>query len=157
MAKISIFGAYVLWRFNIKMCAHQGHVQPDWLRAITCIRQLQLLFSCCHFRLCISKMSIHSLNLTKLSHIRNISVILSRAFFSVPIPFFGGVWFTPLKMKLIKTLRNNWKKSIFFTLASFYGGRWGLRKWEDEELRREFCYAANAYGQEVMTYKWEGG
>merc|ERR1712142_937203 len=68
-----------------------------------------------------------------------------------PYSLLGTAWFTPLKMKLIKTLRNNWKKSIFFTLASFYGGRWGLREWEDEELRREFCNAANAYGQEIMA------
>ena len=52
-------------------------------------------------------------------------------------------------MKVFRTLRNNWKKSVFFSLASVYGGRWAMRKWEDEEMRREFCNAANAHGQEV--------
>ena len=52
-------------------------------------------------------------------------------------------------MKLIRTLRNNWKKTVFFSFASVFGGSWAKRKWEDEELRREFCIAANAYGQEV--------
>ena len=52
-------------------------------------------------------------------------------------------------MGIIKTLRNNWKKTVFFSLASVYGGSWAKRKWEDEELRREFCHLANSFGQEV--------
>ena len=52
-------------------------------------------------------------------------------------------------MGIVKTLRNNWKKTVFFSLASVYGGSWAKRKWEDEELRREFCHAANSFGQEV--------
>lgn len=53
-------------------------------------------------------------------------------------------------MKVFRTIRNNWKKSVFFTVASIYGGSWAKRKWEDEELRRQFCDDANVYGQEEM-------
>jgi len=53
-------------------------------------------------------------------------------------------------MKLFRTIRNNWKKSVFFSVASIYGGGWAKRKWDDEELRRQFCNDANAFGQEAM-------
>ena len=52
-------------------------------------------------------------------------------------------------MEVFRIIRNNWKKSVFFTVASVFGGSWAKRKWEDEELRRQFCNDANAFGQEV--------
>jgi len=53
-------------------------------------------------------------------------------------------------MEVFRIIRNNWKKSVFFTVASVFGGSWAKRKWEDEELRRQFCNDANAFGQEAM-------
>ncbi len=33
-------------------------------------------------------------------------------------------------VKFAKTIRNNWKKSIFFSLAAVYGGNYGKNKYE---------------------------
>ena len=49
--------------------------------------------------------------------------------------------------KIVKTLRNNWKKSIFFSGVAIYGANYGNRKWQEYQLMRQYCQEALAYGQ----------
>jgi len=47
-------------------------------------------------------------------------------------------------------IRNNWKKSIFFTGVALYGGKWLKTKHEDNLLRRKYCDEARQYGAEKI-------
>jgi len=49
-------------------------------------------------------------------------------------------------VKIGTTLRNNWKKSIFFSLASAYGVKWYMKKLADEEYMRTLAKEALTYG-----------
>ena len=51
-------------------------------------------------------------------------------------------------MKLIKTLRTHWKKSIFFTGLSVIGGRYGYNRFEENMLLREYCQAIRHHSLE---------
>ncbi len=48
--------------------------------------------------------------------------------------------------KVLKTLRNNWKKTVFFTGAGIYGVRFGNQKWTEHNLMKEYCREAAKYG-----------
>lgn len=49
--------------------------------------------------------------------------------------------------KIIKTLRNNWKKSVFFSIAGAYATRYATQKYKETELMRSYCREALAYGE----------
>merc|ERR1719348_385009 len=49
-------------------------------------------------------------------------------------------------VKIGTTLRNNWKKSIFFSVASVYGVKWYMKKLADEEYMRTLAKEALTYG-----------
>jgi len=49
--------------------------------------------------------------------------------------------------KLAKTLRENWKKSIFFSIAGAYGINFGYEKYEEQQLMKKFCKEALSYGE----------
>ena len=49
--------------------------------------------------------------------------------------------------KIYKTLRNNWKKSVFFSIAGAYGIDYGIKKNKESELMQSYCREALAYGE----------
>ena len=49
--------------------------------------------------------------------------------------------------KLAKTLRENWKKSIFFSIAGAYGINFGYEKYKEQQLMKRFCKEALSYGE----------
>lgn len=49
--------------------------------------------------------------------------------------------------KIIKTLRNNWKKSVLFSIVGAYGVNYGIEKFKERELMRSYCKEALAYGE----------
>jgi len=49
-------------------------------------------------------------------------------------------------MKILKTLRNHWKKSTFAAVLLTYGGNYLKDKYETNELMREYCEEAKKYG-----------
>jgi len=51
-------------------------------------------------------------------------------------------------MKIVQKIRNNWKKTVFFSIVTVVGGRWVNRKREDELLRRDFCVQAAEFGRQ---------
>ena len=53
--------------------------------------------------------------------------------------------------KIIKTLRNNWKKSIFLSIVGGYGVNYGIEKYKERELMRSFCKEALAYGEMTQS------
>jgi len=48
--------------------------------------------------------------------------------------------------KVGTTIRNNWKKSVFFSLASAYGVKWYMKKLSDEDYMRNLAKEALGYG-----------
>jgi len=48
--------------------------------------------------------------------------------------------------KVGTTLRNNWKKTVFLSAASVYGGKWYLKKQEDNQFMAQCCREALSYG-----------
>ncbi|CAC5387449.1 AGK [Mytilus coruscus] len=50
-------------------------------------------------------------------------------------------------VKTAKTVRNNWKKSVVAAVAVYYVGRFAVRKYNEDLLRREFCNEAKKYGK----------
>lgn len=53
-------------------------------------------------------------------------------------------------MKIITTLRNNWKKSIFFTAALGYGAHYLLERKRNGELLQAYCLEALKYSKEKI-------
>ena len=53
--------------------------------------------------------------------------------------------------KIIKTLRNNWKKSVCFSIVGAYGVNYGIEKYKERELMRSFCKEALAYGEMTQS------
>ncbi|PSN42053.1 Acylglycerol kinase [Blattella germanica] len=49
-------------------------------------------------------------------------------------------------IKILKVLRNNWKKSLFFSGALSYGVKYGVDKYNSFQLMREYCEEALQYG-----------
>lgn len=49
-------------------------------------------------------------------------------------------------VKVAKTLRNNWKKSIFLCAAGGYGAKWYEKKLQDNEMMTNYCREALAFG-----------
>lgn len=54
-------------------------------------------------------------------------------------------------MKIIATLRNNWKKSIFFTAAFGYGAHYLLERKRNGELMQAYCLEALKYSKEKIN------
>ncbi|XP_060589564.1 acylglycerol kinase, mitochondrial-like [Ruditapes philippinarum] len=54
--------------------------------------------------------------------------------------------------KIFKTVRTHWKKSIAFTGISVYGVKFGIDKYEDEMLRRQYCAEAKVYGDQIAQF-----
>jgi len=52
--------------------------------------------------------------------------------------------------KVGTTLRNNWKKSVFFTLVGGYGAKWYDKKLKDEAFMRELAREALSYGSTTI-------
>ena len=52
--------------------------------------------------------------------------------------------------KIFQTLRNNWKKSIFFTGVAIYGVKYGQRKYDENLLMRKYAKEASQYGQHLI-------
>ena len=50
-------------------------------------------------------------------------------------------------VKTVKTIRNNWKKSLVAAIAAYYGGKFAHKKYQEDLLRREFCQEAQKYGK----------
>ncbi|XP_069704087.1 acylglycerol kinase, mitochondrial [Periplaneta americana] len=53
-------------------------------------------------------------------------------------------------VKALKTIRNNWKKSIFFFGAALYGVRYGVDKYNTFQLMRAYCEEALQYGELML-------
>ncbi|XP_076848334.1 acylglycerol kinase, mitochondrial [Brachyhypopomus gauderio] len=53
-------------------------------------------------------------------------------------------------MKVVRTLRNHWKKSTFAVCVLSYGGHWLYGKHCDNVLRREACQEAREFGQKLI-------
>ena len=53
--------------------------------------------------------------------------------------------------KIYKILRNNWKKSIFFTVVGAYGTNYGIERYEEKSLMRSYCKEALAYGEQTQS------
>ncbi|XP_063240936.1 acylglycerol kinase, mitochondrial [Bacillus rossius redtenbacheri] len=51
-------------------------------------------------------------------------------------------------VNILKTIRNNWKKSVFGSVLVFYGVNYGRNKYEISELMREYCQEAVKYGEQ---------
>ena len=49
--------------------------------------------------------------------------------------------------KLVKTIRENWKKSILFSVVGAYGINFGHEKYKEQELMKSFCKEALSYGE----------
>nr|CAI5840901.1 unnamed protein product [Callosobruchus analis] len=52
--------------------------------------------------------------------------------------------------KTVRTLRNNWKKSVFFTVLGGYGVIYVKNYLQTQELMRQYCQKAAAYGKESI-------
>ena len=48
---------------------------------------------------------------------------------------------------IFKTLRNNWKKSVFFSFAGVYGINYGIERFKEHDLMRAYCKEALNYGE----------
>ncbi|KAI5098203.1 acylglycerol kinase, mitochondrial precursor, partial [Silurus meridionalis] len=53
-------------------------------------------------------------------------------------------------VKVLRTLRNHWKKSTFAVCVLSYGGHWLYGKHCDRVLRREACQEAREFGQKLI-------
>ncbi|XP_053090799.1 acylglycerol kinase, mitochondrial isoform X1 [Pangasianodon hypophthalmus] len=53
-------------------------------------------------------------------------------------------------VKVLRTLRNHWKKSTFAVCVLSYGGHWLYGKHCDNVLRREACQEARKFGQKLV-------
>ena len=52
--------------------------------------------------------------------------------------------------KVGTTLRNNWKKSVFFSLVGGYGLNWYNKKLQDDAFMRELAREALSYGSATI-------
>ncbi|ELT95013.1 hypothetical protein CAPTEDRAFT_217000 [Capitella teleta] len=53
-------------------------------------------------------------------------------------------------VRLVKTIRTNWKKSICFTSVGLYGLNYAKGKYEDGLLRTAYCEEAKKYGDVTL-------
>jgi acylglycerol kinase len=53
--------------------------------------------------------------------------------------------------KVLKTLRNNWKKTVFFTSAFSYGTYYLIERKYNAELLQAYCYEALKYSREKIA------
>lgn len=53
-------------------------------------------------------------------------------------------------VKVFKTLRNNWKKTVFGTVALTYGFQYGLHSYECRQMMRAYCEAAKEIGEAAI-------
>lgn len=53
-------------------------------------------------------------------------------------------------LKILQTLRNHWKKSVFGVCVVSYGGHWLYGKHCDNLLRRAACQEALKFGQQII-------
>jgi hypothetical protein len=51
---------------------------------------------------------------------------------------------------ILKTLRNHWKKSLFFSGVAAYGVHLGKTKYQDKQLMKSFCLEAKKYGETTV-------
>jgi len=51
---------------------------------------------------------------------------------------------------VLKTLRNHWKKSIFFSCVAAYGVDYGRNKYRENQLMKMFCLEAKKYGESTV-------
>ncbi|XP_053400494.1 acylglycerol kinase, mitochondrial-like [Mercenaria mercenaria] len=54
--------------------------------------------------------------------------------------------------KFFKTVRTHWKKSIVFTAIGVYGVKFGIDRYEDDMLRRQYCAEAKVYGDQIAQF-----
>ncbi|KAJ8249644.1 hypothetical protein COCON_G00228600 [Conger conger] len=54
-------------------------------------------------------------------------------------------------VKVLRTLRNHWKKSTFAACVLSYGGHWLYGKHCDNVLRREACLEAREFGRQLIS------
>ena len=52
--------------------------------------------------------------------------------------------------KFIQTLRNNWKKSVFFSGVLVYGVNYAKDKWKENDIMRKFAIEAARYGEKSI-------
>jgi len=52
--------------------------------------------------------------------------------------------------KVIQTLRNNWKKSVFFSGVLVYGVNYAKDKWKENNIMRKFAIEAARYGEKSI-------
>ncbi|XP_048776452.2 acylglycerol kinase, mitochondrial-like [Ostrea edulis] len=55
-------------------------------------------------------------------------------------------------VKILQTVRDNWKKSIFAVVVAGYGVKFVNRKFEEDLLRREYCKEAKKYGEVKIKF-----
>lgn len=53
-------------------------------------------------------------------------------------------------MKILRTLRGHWKKSVFGAVVISFGGRWCVTKYRDAEYMRHVCLEARQFGDESL-------
>jgi len=56
-------------------------------------------------------------------------------------------------MKLLKTLRNNWKKSLFAICSLSYGSYYLIERKHTADLLQAYCYEARKYSEEKVNPK----
>ncbi|XP_063695254.1 acylglycerol kinase, mitochondrial-like [Bolinopsis microptera] len=54
-------------------------------------------------------------------------------------------------MKLIRTVRNHWKKSIFFSLVAAGGGLYGYNRYKENLLLKEYCLKVQNHSAEKVS------
>lgn len=55
-------------------------------------------------------------------------------------------------IKIFKTIKTHWKKSIFFTAVGVYGVKYAKELYEDDLLRRQYCAQAKLYGEQKIGF-----
>lgn len=53
-------------------------------------------------------------------------------------------------VKVFKTLRSNWKKTVFGTVALYYGVDYGMYSYRSRQMMRAYCEAAKEIGEAPM-------
>jgi acylglycerol kinase len=53
-------------------------------------------------------------------------------------------------MKMFRTIRNNWKKSLFAFCALSYGAKWSYDRYQANQIRQFYCRQASLYGSQTI-------
>ena len=51
---------------------------------------------------------------------------------------------------MFRTIRNNWKKSLFAFCAASYGTKWSYDRYQANQIRQFYCRQASIYGSQTL-------